>query len=207
MEPSEKRRATYQDVLDSPEHVIAEIIGGELRLSPLLRWPAIVVHSSLVCELGRPFCRGRSDPGGWIILNKPEIHLANEIIVPDIAGWRRERMPRVPDADFFDIAPDWACELLCEPTEKMDRLEKMPLYASWRVQYAWLIHPLRRTIEAFSLRNGAWETSGVYGEADRARIDPFGAIEIAVGDLWADAALPMRVSEEATGAVTPSRFP
>jgi Uma2 family endonuclease len=94
------------------------------------------------------------------------------------------------------MTPDWVCEVLSRSTEKMDRHEKMPLYASWSVQYAWLIHPRRRTIEAFRLRNGAWETSGVYGEADRARIEPFGAIEIAVGDLWADAPLPTRASEE-----------
>jgi Uma2 family endonuclease len=196
MEPRKKQHATYQDVLDAPEHVVAEIIGGELRLSPRPGGPATAVASSVGDELGPPFKRGRGGPGGWLIVDEPEIHVADDIIVPDLAGWRRERQSRVPEGAFFTMTPDWVCEVLSRSTEKMDRLEKMPLYASWSVQYAWLVHPRRRTIEVFRLRNGAWETSGVYGEADRARIEPFGAIEIAVGDLWADAPLPTRASEE-----------
>jgi Uma2 family endonuclease len=190
------RRPTYQDVLDAPEHVVAEIIGGELRLSPRPGGPATAVASSLGDELGPPFKRGRGGPGGWLIVDEPEIHLAEEIVVPDLAGWRRERLPLVPEGAFFTVAPDWVCEVLSRSTEKMDRLEKMPLYASWGVMYAWLIHPRRRTIEAFRMRGGAWEPSGVYGEADRARIEPFDAIELAVADLWADAPLPTRASEE-----------
>jgi Uma2 family endonuclease len=196
MESSKKKRATYQDVLDAPEHVIAEIIAGELRLSPRPGGPATAVASSVGEELGPPFKRGRGGPGGWLILFEPEIHLADDIIVPDLAGWRRERLPRVPEGAFFTVTPDWVCEVLSRSTERMDRLEKMPLYASWGVPYAWLIHPRRRTIEAFRLRNGAWDPCGVYGETDRARIEPFGAIEIMVADLWADAPLPTRAGEE-----------
>jgi Uma2 family endonuclease len=196
MEPKKRQRATYQDVLDAPEHVVAEIIGGELRLSPRPGGPATAVASSVGDELGPPFKRGRGGPGGWLIVDEPEIHIRDDIIVPDLAGWRRDRQARAPEGAFFTVAPDWVCEVLSRSTEKMDRLEKMPLYASWGVQYAWLIHPHRRTIETFCLRNGAWETSGVYGESDRARIEPFGAIEITVGDLWADAPLPTRASEE-----------
>src|SRR5262245_28488537 len=195
MEPSKKRRATYQDVLDAPEHVVAEIIGGELRLSPRPGGPATLVASRLFRQLG-PFDGGPGGPGGWLILFEPELHLADEIAVPDVAAWRRERMSVVPEGAFFTVPPDWICEVLSPSTAKMDRLEKLPLYASFGVQYAWLIHPLRRTIEAFRLDNGAWVASGVYRSPDRARIEPFGAIELDLARLWANAPLPTRASEE-----------
>lgn len=198
MEPSQKKRATYQDVLDAPEHVIAEIIGGELRLSPRPGGPATSLASRLFRELG-PFDggpRGPGGPGGWLILFEPELHLADEIVVPDLAACRRERMSMVPEGAFFTVPPDWVCEVLSTSTAKMDRLEKLPLYASFGIQYAWLIHPVRRTIEAFRLHNSAFVASGVYSAPDRARIEPFGAIEIELAALWADTPLPTRASEE-----------
>ena len=94
MNPANKRRATYQDVLDAPEHMVAEIIGGELRLSPRPGGPATAVASVIGEELGPPFKRGRGGPGGWLILDEPELHLGDEVIVPDLAGWRRDRLPR-----------------------------------------------------------------------------------------------------------------
>src|SRR5436853_6675989 len=107
---AEKRRATYQDVLDAPEHVVAEIVAGELRLSPRPAGPATAVASMLGAELLLPFGRGRGGPGGWLILDEPEIHIGDEIVVPDIGGWRRERMSRVPAAAVIATAPDWICE-------------------------------------------------------------------------------------------------
>lgn len=196
MDTSRKRRSTYQDVLDAPETVIAEIIGGELRLSPRPGGAATAVASSVCCELGPPFQRARGGPGGWLIFFEPEIHLAGEIVVPDVAGWRRERLATAPAGAFFTVAPDWTCEVLSRSTERMDRTEKMPLYASFGVQYAWIIHPLRRTLEAYRLENRAWSTVGVYQEHERARIEPFGAIELELALLWADAPRPSRASEE-----------
>src|SRR5262245_849684 len=138
MESKGKRRATYQDVLDAPEHVVAEIIGGELRLSPRPGGPATAIASSLGTELGPPFARGRGGPGGWLILFEPELHLEEDIVVPDFAGWRRERMAVVPDDAFFTIPPDWVCEVLSPSTARMDRAEKMPFYASVGIEFAWL---------------------------------------------------------------------
>jgi Uma2 family endonuclease len=129
-------------------------------------------------------------------LHEPELHLADEIVIPDLAAWRCERMPVVPEGAFFAVPPDWVCEVLSMSTAKMDRLEKLPLYASFGIRYAWLIHPVRRTIEAFRLQNGALVASGVYSAPDRARIEPFGAIEIELATLWANAPLPTRASEE-----------
>jgi Uma2 family endonuclease len=196
MERGQKRRATYQDVIDAPEHMVAEIIGGELRLSNRPGGPATSVASSLGQDLGPPFSRGRGGQGGWLILDEPELHLGDDVVVPDLAGWRRERLPFVWEGAFTTVVPDWTCEVLSKSTERMDRTEKMPLYASFGIQYAWLIHPRRRTLEAFRLVNGAWSASGVYTSPERARIAPFDAIELDLAALWADVPLPTRASEE-----------
>lgn len=196
MDPVKKRRATYQDVIDSPEHMVAEIVGGELRLSNRPRGPALAVASALGEELGPPFKRGRGGPGGWLILDEPELHLGDDIVVPDLAGWQRERLSHAPDAAFLTVPPDWVCEVLSRSTEKTDRAEKMPIYAASGVRYAWLVHPRRRTLEVFRLHDGQWLAIAVHKDADRARIEPFDAIELDLAVLWADAALPTRASEE-----------
>jgi hypothetical protein len=196
MDPAKKRRATYQDVIDSPAHMVAEIIGGELRLSNRPATPATAAASALGEELGPPFKRGRGGPGGWLILDEPELHLGDDILVPDLAGWRRERMPLLPDAAFLTLAPDWICEVLSKSTERTDRTEKMPIYAASGVRHAWLIDPRRKTLEAYRLRKGAWTLIATYKDSDRAPIEPFHAIELDLGVLWADVELPTRVSEE-----------
>src|ERR1043165_3983733 len=120
MEPARKPRATYRDVIESPAHLVAEIIGGELRLSDRPAVPATAAATTLREGLGLPFHRGRGGPGGWLILRGPELHLGNDILVPDLAGWRRDRLPRLPDASFLTLPPDWICEVLSELTENME---------------------------------------------------------------------------------------
>jgi hypothetical protein len=197
MEPVKKKpQATYRDVIEAPPHMVAEIIGGELRLSPRPATPASAAAATLGHDLGPPFHRGRGGPGGWLILWEPELHLGDEIVVPDLAGWRRDRLPVLPDAAFLTTPPDWICEVLSPSTEKMDRTEKMPIYAAFGVQYAWLVQPRRRTLEAYQLRDGAWAAIAGYREVARARIPPFDAIELELAALWADVALPTRAHEE-----------
>jgi hypothetical protein len=196
MDPANKRRATYQDVIDSPEHMVAEIVGGELRLFNRPAGPAMTAGSVLGHELGPPFMRGRGGPGGWLILDEPELHLGDDIVVPDLAGWRRERLPVVPDAAFITVPPDWVCEVLSKSTERFDRTEKLPLYAACGVQHAWLVHPRRRTLEVFLLRDGRWLKVATHHETDRAWVAPFEAIELDLAVLWADAALQSGASEE-----------
>jgi Uma2 family endonuclease len=196
-DPASKHRATYQDVLDAPDHMIAEIIGGELRLSPRPGGPATSAATNLIGELVPPFNHGRGGPGGWIILFEPEIHLGDEIVVPDLAGWRIERLPVVPDGAFFTVTPDWVCEVISPSSETTDRLEKMPLYASTGVGHAWLVHPRRRSIEAFRLHDGQWLAIAIHRDNVRARIEPFEAIELDLAELWANMPLLTRASEEA----------
>jgi Uma2 family endonuclease len=190
-----KKPASYQDVLDAPEHLIAEIIEGELVLSPRPRGAHAAVASALGGELGPPFNRDRGGPGGWIILDEPEPHFGGEIVVPDLAGWRRERMPQVEDVAFFTLAPDWICEVLSKSTEKNDRTKKLRIYAAAGVRHAWLVHPIWRTLEVLRLHDGTWTTTAVHAADERGRVEPFDAIELDLASLWADVTLPTRASE------------
>jgi Uma2 family endonuclease len=195
MDLATKHRATFQDVIDSPEHMVAEIIHGELRLSNQPVGPAFAVAAAILDELGPPLGRGRDGHGDWVILHEPELHLGDEIVVPDHAAWRRDQLPATPEGRFITVPPAWVCEVLSKATEKADRAEKMPIYAAHGVTYAWLAHPRWRTIEAFRIVDGKWLAVAVHSDADRARIEPFDAMELDLARLWVDAPLPARASE------------
>jgi Uma2 family endonuclease len=192
-----KKRATYQDVLDAPEHVVAEIIGGELRLSPRPGGPHTLAASALGYELGPPFHNGKGGPGGWIILDEPELHLGEEIVIPDLGGWRTERMPVVTQDAYFTLAPDWVCEVLSRSTSATDRIEKLPIYAAAGVQHAWLLDAQQRTLEVLRLHEGKWLIVATHRGDARVRAEPFGAIELDLSVLWSKVAPPSRASESA----------
>ncbi len=196
-DPVAKRPATYQDVLDAPEHRVAEIISGELRVSPRPGMPSTTVASLLGAELITPFGRGRGGPGGWVILVEPELHLGKDVLVPDLAGWHRSRLPAILETAFLTVPPDWVCEVLSPSTERTDRIEKLPIYAAHGIGHAWLVHPRRRTVEVFRLHEGKWLAVAAFQDDVTARIEPFDAIEIDLAALWTDAAVPTRASEEA----------
>jgi Uma2 family endonuclease len=187
-DPAEKpRRATYADVLAVPENKVAEIIDGELHVFPRPAPPHAFTSSELGAELN-PFRRGRSGPGGWHIIDEPEIHFhREEPVVPDLAGWRIERMPKLPSTAYFTLPPDWACEVLSKRTEKIDRTKKMPLYAHFGVPYLWLVHPIRRTLEVFALNEvKRWEMLATHEGKERVRAAPFADIELDLSLLWAE---------------------
>jgi Uma2 family endonuclease len=146
--------------------------------------------------LGPPFHMGSGGPGGWLILVEPELHLHDDILVPDIAGWRRERVPGVTDDAFFTIAPDWVCETLSKSTEKLDRAQKLPIYAAAGVEHLWLVSPRVRTVEVYRRQGATWTLVGVYG-TQKVRLPPFEAIELDLALLWGDLPPPMRASEGA----------
>lgn len=179
-----KRPATYEDLIAVPEHMVAEIVNGELVASPRPAPRHASTSSTLGIDLGGPFQRGRGGPGGWWILDEPELHLGPDVMVPDIAGWRRERMPNLPDEAYFPLAPDWVCEVLSDSTRRHDRIVKMPLYAKYGVSHLWLVEPKERTLETFVLENGRWALHGTHSDDDRIRAPPFDAIELELAPLW-----------------------
>jgi Uma2 family endonuclease len=198
MAPSSRPRATYQDVLDAPAHLVAEIVDGELTLSPRPSGPHAMVATALAGELVPPFGSGRGGPGGWIILFEPELHLGADILIPDLAGWRRERLPSIEDVPYFTLAPDWLCEVLSPSTEKLDRASKLGRYAAAGVGHVWLVNPSQRTLEVFRRHEDKWLCLRVHTDDARIRAEPFEAIELDLSVLWADlSTLPTRVSEGA----------
>jgi len=180
-----KRRATYEDLLAVPDRLVAEILHGNLVTHPR---PA-ARHANAASNLGGllfdPFRRGRGGPGGWIILVEPEVHLAEDVVVPDLAGWRRERMPELPDVAAFELAPDWVCEVLSPSTVATDRVDKLPIYAREGVQNVWLVDPLARTLEVLRLERGAYWLVGMWRDEAVVRAEPFDAIELELAVLWA----------------------
>lgn len=179
-----KKWATYQDVLDAPEHLVAEILNGTLYTQPRPAARHAQAASVLGMDLGAPFHRGRGGPGGWVILDEPELHLGSDILVPDLAGWRRERLPKVPHAAFFELAPDWVCEVLSPRTALVDRRDKLPIYAREGVGHLWLVDPEARSVEVFVLDGAGYRCAAVHGEDEHVRLAPFEAIELELKALW-----------------------
>lgn len=182
-----KKRATYEDVLSAPPHKVAEVLSGELFLHPRPAGPHAAAATALTEELGPPFKRGRGGPGGWLLLAEPELHLGEHILVPDLAGWRRTRLARAPNAAYIETAPDWVAEVLSPGTERIDRAIKLPIYAHQGVSHAWLVNPIQRTLEVLRREGAHWLTLSVDRDGDPVRAEPFDAIELALGELWTDA--------------------
>lgn len=180
-----ERRATYDDLMQVPPERVAEILAGRLVTHPRPAPKHAVASSSLGDELVGPFQKGRGGPGGWWILDEPELHLCADVLVPDIAGWRRGRMPTLPETAWFELSPDWICEVLSPSTARDDRVLKMPVYARAGIGYLWLVDPILRTLEAYALDAGHWVLLGSYGDDARVSAPPFGAIEIDLQVLWA----------------------
>lgn len=185
MEPRSPRRpATYEDLKTVPAHLVAEIIDGELLALPRPSAPHAYVASTLGADLIAPFDRGRGGPGGWAILFKPELHLGQDVLVPDLAAWRRERMPQVPDEPALTLVPDWVCEVLSPSTERVDRIRKTRLYARAGVRHVWLINPLQQTLEVLRLEGDHYGLVIGFAAEERARAEPSEAIELELALLW-----------------------
>jgi Uma2 family endonuclease len=179
-----RRVATYDDVLAAPAHVIAELLGGELHTQPRPAVPHAAAATTLAEELGPPFKRGKGGPGGWHILHEPEVHLGADVVVPDLAGWRRTTLDRLTNVAHIETTPDWVCEVLFPSTETLDRAVKLPIYAREGVGHAWLINPLLRTLEVLRLEQGRWTNLGTYRDHDHVHAEPFDAIALDLAVLW-----------------------
>ena len=176
----------YEQLMDLPENITGEIIDGELYTQPRPSGRHGMAESVMGATLLPPFQRGKDGPGGWWILDEPEVHFERDTVVavPDLAGWRRDRMPNLPEDHRFEVVPDWVCEILSPSTMQKDRIKKLPLYARYRVAHAWLVDPLARTLEAFSLHEGHWLLVASLKEDDPVNIAPFDAITFSLADLW-----------------------
>ena len=179
-----KKRATYDDLREVPDHFVAEMFDGDLYAFPRPAAPHAHATSVLGGELSGPFHRGRNGPGGWVILDEPELHFGNDVLVPDLAGWRRERMPKVPAEAFFTLAPDWVCEVLSASTEAIDRGKKLRIYAREGVSHAWLVNPVLRTLEVLALASGKLTLAESHEDNVKVRVVPFDALELELGALW-----------------------
>ena len=179
-----KRGANYADLCAVPDNFVAELIAGELYATPRPSLPHAHAASVLGIELGGPFHRGRNGPGGWILLDEPELHFGEDVLVPDIAGWRRERLPMLPSGGFLTLAPDWLCEVLSPTTEAIDRKKKLAIYAQQSVNYVWLVDPLHETLEVLRLESQRWSLLAKHEGQAKLRAEPFDAIELELGALW-----------------------
>jgi hypothetical protein len=184
MASTTRRGATYADLLEVPDHKVAEIVDGEMHVSPRPSSRHALAAAGLDRALGPPFHDGRGGPGGWWILFEPELRFGDDVLVPDLAGWRRERMPEFPDTAGFTLAPDWVCEVVSASTERLDRARKMPVYAREHVAHLWVANPLARTLEVYRLAEGRWLLLGTHEGPRTIRAEPFEAVEVDLAPLW-----------------------
>lgn len=185
------RLATYDDILKLPDNVVGEIVDGELYTSPRPSPKHSLAEGGLTEELRGPFQSGkRGGPGGWWILAEPEIHQGTkpkeDIFVPDLAGWRKQRLPKVPDEPFITVLPDWVCEILSPSNAHLDRVKKVPKYAEYGIPHLWLVDPIGKTLEVLRLENKKWVLVQSFGGTDKVRAEPFEAMELDLMTVWGD---------------------
>lgn len=180
------RPSLYEQLTALPEGLTGELLNGQLHTQPRPAGRHLRAESTLGSRLHRRFDEGDGGPGGWWILVGPEVHFVRdtEVAVPDLAGWRRERMPEIPDGHRFEVVPDWVCEILSPATESRDRDIKPPLYARYGVPFAWLVDPGQRSLEVYGLRDGTWvSVTTAEGDATVAA-PPFEAVPLSLAALW-----------------------
>ncbi len=181
---SARRVATYEDLLAVPAPLVAEILFGELVTHPR---PA-PRHARAAIRLGTilstPFDLGVNGPGGWVFFGEPELHLGEHVVVPDLAAWRRERLPAFPDTAWIEVAPDWVCEVLSPSTESYDRGDKRLIYAEAGVAHVWQINPVLRMLEVYELKDGKWLLLDVFSDDAQVTAAPFAEFSFSLGLLW-----------------------
>lgn len=181
------RPATYRDLAAAPPHLVAELIGGALHLQPRPKPRHARAEATLAGVIEGPFQRGTGGgPGGWVILVEPELHLGEDVLVPDLAGWRKERLTPFPEETGITVPPDWACEILSPSTRRTDLTLKRDLYAAQGVPHLWLVDPDARTLEAFGLEGGRWVLLGALADDAPVALPPFAAVSFTLGALWPD---------------------
>ncbi len=186
--PRAPHAPTYADIEALPPHVVGEILGGELVVSPRPAPRHANAASVLGMLIGTPFRLGIGGPGGWHTLDEPELSLGVDLrfdpVVPDLAGWRLETMPTLPETAQFKVVPDWVCEVTSPSTQRRDRVLKLPFYGRAGVRHAWLVDPLAQTLEVYRLAGGLWQLAGAFGGDDVVRAEPFDGVDLPLAALW-----------------------
>ncbi len=167
-----------------PDHLVAEIVEGELHTSPRPSGPHARAITGIDRRIGSAFDDGDGGPGGWWIAVEPEMHLGRDILVPDLAGWRRDRVPEYLSGAAWEIAPDWVCEVLSPSTARFDRI---PKYAQYEIAWAWLVDPALQTLEVFRLVQEQWTLTSTHSGDEAVRAEPFAAVEFPLAALWLSA--------------------
>lgn len=184
--PKTKRPATYADVLDAPRNMVAELIRGTLRLQPRPRPKHSFAVTGLGSRISGPFSFDDEGPGGWVVLIEPELHLGDDVLVPDLAAWRREHLPALPEEVGITVAPDWVCEVLSPSTRSYDLTDKRDIYREQGVGHLWFVDPSARTLEAFALRDDAWVLIAALHDDAEVRVAPYDAVAFSLSTLWSD---------------------
>lgn len=179
-----RRPATYADLMAVPETLVAELVYGELYTTPRPAPRHALAASALLGLLYGPFDLGRGGPGGWRILFEPELHLRGDVLVPDIAAWRRDRLPTLPDETHFSLAPDWVCEVQSPATAALDRGRKLGVYAREGITHAWMLDPLAETLEVLRLERRRWTIVSTHVEREVVNAEPFGVLGLELTLLW-----------------------
>lgn len=182
-----RKPATYEDLVAVPDHLVAEILDGELFTFPRPAFrharTSSILGGSLVNAFDGP-PGGGGNPGGWWILDEPELHLQDDIVVPDVAGWRRERLPILPDVPWLGTPPDWVCEVVSPTTESVDRGRKLRIYARERVSSLWLVNPIAKTLESYRLQDSNWTLLNTFVGDETIRAEPFEAVPLDMSRWW-----------------------
>lgn len=179
-----QRPATYADIEALSPNVVGEILFGVLHTQPRPPPRHGRAAGEIHLELGGPFDRGRGGPGGWMFLPGPELHFGPHVIVPDVAAWRRERLPRLPDTAWIETPPDWVAEVLSPSTQRRDRTDKLAIYAAFGVSHCWLIDPIAKTLEVLALTGAKWMIAATYKDADPVSAPPFEVHSFLLDVLW-----------------------
>ncbi len=179
-------QATYSVLNSLPLGWVGEIVEDELVASPRPQAAQTRAAFMLGVELGEQLDQRRGGNGRWCFLRAPELHLGRDVLVPELAGWRRERVaaPPEPGAPFLTLTPDWVCEVVSPVTRALDRTRKLPLYAQHGVSHAWFIDPEARTLEVFQRLKRGWLFSACYEGEAVLRADPFSHVTLSLGSLW-----------------------
>jgi Uma2 family endonuclease len=185
-EAMQAKRATYEDLLQVPDTKVAEIVDGELVVSPRPAIPHIVAATVITGDLVPAFhgTEALTGPGGWWILSEPELHLADDVLVPDLAAYRCERLRIPPNAPAFTVSPDWICEITSPSSVRHDRIAKIRCYAREGVKWVWLVDPLAQTLEARRLDGAYWTIVALHAGDEVVRVEPFAEVELRLRRWW-----------------------